>query len=94
MQLQEETVWLSQKQLAELFQNSVPNINMHIKNIFDEKELRPDSVIKDFLITAAERYRVAHLNDSSPVEKHFLEAVSEMKQIEQGRKSTKGKKGE
>ena len=39
---------------AELFQTSVPNINMHIKNIFDEGELRPDSVIKDFLITAAD----------------------------------------
>ena len=52
--MQEETVWLSQKQLAELFQTSVPNINMHIKNIFDEGELRADSVIKDFLITAAD----------------------------------------
>jgi hypothetical protein len=54
VRLQEETVWLSQKQLAALFQTSVPNINMHIKNIFDEGELLADSVVKDFLITAAD----------------------------------------
>lgn len=52
--MQNETVWLNQKQLAELFQTSVPNINMHIKNIFDEGELSPDSVIQEFLTTAAD----------------------------------------
>ena len=52
--MQGETVWLNQKQLAELFQTSIPNINMHIKNIFDEGELQPDSVIQDYLITAAD----------------------------------------
>lgn len=54
VRLQNETVWLSQKQMAELFQTSVPNINMHIGNIFDEGELAADSVIKDFLTTAAD----------------------------------------
>lgn len=54
VRLQEETVWLTQKLMAELFQTSVPNINMHLKNIFEEGELNPDSVIKDFLITAAD----------------------------------------
>lgn len=45
--------------MAELFQTTVPNINMHIKNIFEESELNPDSVIKDFLITAddGKKYR-------------------------------------
>ena len=64
VRLQEETVWLSQKQLAELFQTSVPNINMHIKNIFDEGELRANAVIKDFLITAADgkNYRTKFYN--------------------------------
>lgn len=52
--MQNETVWLNQKQLAELFQTSVPNINMHIRNIFDEGELSPDSVIQEFLTTAAD----------------------------------------
>ena len=52
--LEDETVWLTQKLIAELFQTTVPNVNMHIKNIFEEGELDPDSVIKDFLTTAAD----------------------------------------
>jgi len=54
IRLQDETVWMSQKLMAELFQTSVPNINMHISNIFEEGELASDSVIKDFLTTTAD----------------------------------------
>lgn len=54
VRLHDETVWLSQKLMAELFQTSVPNINMHIGNIFEEGELTADSVIQDFLTTAAD----------------------------------------
>jgi len=54
VRLQDETVWLSQKLMAELFQTSIPNINMHIGHIFAEGELPADSVVKDFLITAAD----------------------------------------
>ncbi|MBI5142019.1 MAG: virulence RhuM family protein [Nitrospirae bacterium] len=54
VRMQDETVWLSQKQLADLFQTSIPNINMHIKNIFDEGELSDVSAIQEFLITAAD----------------------------------------
>ena len=59
-----ETVWLSQAQLAELFNTSRPNITMHIKNIFDEGELSENSVCKDFLHTAndAKRYNTKHYN--------------------------------
>ncbi|KWT92174.1 virulence RhuM family protein [Candidatus Magnetominusculus xianensis] len=62
--LQQETVWLNQKQMAELFQTSVPNINIHVKNIFKEQELMPDSVIKEFLITAddGKNYRTKYYN--------------------------------
>ncbi len=52
--LEEETVWLSQKQLAELFQKRVPTINVHIRNIFKERELERKSVIRKFLITASD----------------------------------------
>jgi hypothetical protein len=52
--LEDETVWLTQKLIAELFQTTIPNINIHIKNIFEEGELDPDSVIKFFLTTAAD----------------------------------------
>ena len=55
--MQNETVWLNQKQLAELFQTSVPNINMHIRNIYDEGELQPESTIQDFLTVRQEGRR-------------------------------------
>ncbi len=54
VRLQNETVWLTQKLMAELFQTTVPNINIHLKNIFEEGELDASSVFKDFLITAAD----------------------------------------
>lgn len=57
--LQDETVWLSQKLMAELFQTTPQNINMHLKNIFSEGEIVADSVIKESLITASDgkKYR-------------------------------------
>jgi len=54
VRLENETVWLSQKLLAELFQVTVPTINEHIKNIFNERELQENSVIRKFRITAAD----------------------------------------
>lgn len=57
VRLENETVWLTQKSMAELFQSSVPNINMHLKNIFDEGELDPKATIKDFLIVRQEGNR-------------------------------------
>ena len=47
-------IWLNQQQMAELFATSKPNISMHITNILKEKELYKDSVIKEFLTTAAD----------------------------------------
>ena len=47
-------VWLNQQQMAELFATSKPNISMHITNILNEKELDSDSVVKNFLTTAAD----------------------------------------
>jgi hypothetical protein len=47
-------VWMNQNQLAELFDTSVPNINIHISNILKDKELDADSVIKDYLMTATD----------------------------------------
>ena len=48
-------IWLNQQQMAELFATSKPNISMHIANILKEKELYRDSVVKEFLTTAADR---------------------------------------
>jgi len=54
-------IWMSQNQLAELFDTSVPNISMHITNILKEGELEQDSVVKDYLTTASDgkEYKVA-----------------------------------
>ncbi len=64
VRLEGETVWLTQKALAELYQTSVPNINIHIQNIYNERELAENSVIKDSLITASDgkKYRVKLYN--------------------------------
>jgi len=47
-------VWMSQKQLAELFDTSVANISIHISNIFKEQELDESAVVKDYLTTASD----------------------------------------
>ncbi len=54
VRLEEETVWLTQKQMAELFNKGIPTINEHIKNIFREGELVENSVIRNFRITASD----------------------------------------
>jgi hypothetical protein len=54
VRLHEETVWLTQKLMAELFQTSRENITMHLQNIFKEGELEEKSVSKDFLHTASD----------------------------------------
>jgi len=47
-------VWMNQSQLAELFATSVPNISTHIAKILKDKELDKNSVVKDYLTTAAD----------------------------------------
>ena len=47
--LREETVWLTQKLMAELFQTTTQNITLHLKNIFTEGELDELATCKDFL---------------------------------------------
>jgi len=51
VQLQDETVWLSLDQMAELFQRNKSTISRHIKNVFDEGELKPDEVVAFFATT-------------------------------------------
>lgn len=50
----DETVWLTQSQLCELYQTSKSNISEHIKNIFEEEELEEVSVVRKFRTTAAD----------------------------------------
>jgi hypothetical protein len=64
VRLQNETVWLTQKQMADLFQKDVRTINDHVQNLFEEGELQPDSVIRKYRITAADgkSYDTNHYN--------------------------------
>ncbi len=57
LKLEDETLWLTQKQLAELFGKTPPTINEHLKNIYEEGELEPDSTIRKFRIVAREGTR-------------------------------------
>ena len=62
--MQEETVWLSLDQMAELFQRDKSTISRHIKKIFEEGELQRNSVVANFATTAADGkvYNVDYYN--------------------------------
>ncbi|MFA5830213.1 MAG: virulence RhuM family protein [Candidatus Paceibacterota bacterium] len=64
VRIEDENVWLSQKLIAELFDVSVPTVNEHLKNIFEEQELDENSVIRNFRITASDGkgYDTKHYN--------------------------------
>lgn len=64
VKLQNDTVWLSLDQMAELFQRNKSTISRHIRNVFEEGELNADSVVAFFATTAADKktYQVAFYN--------------------------------
>ena len=64
VRLENETVWLTQQHMAELFQTTKQNIGQHLKNIFEEDELAEPSVVKNFFTTAADgkEYRTNFYN--------------------------------
>ena len=64
VKIEDDTVWLTQQQLTELYQCSKSNISEHIKHIFEEGELDKDSVVRKFRITESAT--------SSPSEKMFF----------------------
>lgn len=57
VRLEDETVWLTQQLIADLFQTTVPNISMHIRNVFEEGELHPEATVKKFLTVRQEGSR-------------------------------------
>ena len=64
VRLENETVWLSQAAMVELYQTTKQNISLHIRNIIHEGELNEAAVVKQYLTTAADAksYRVKHYN--------------------------------
>ncbi len=67
--LQDENIWLTQVQLAKVFQTTRQNIGQHIKNIYEEKELDPSATIKKFFIVQTEGDREV----SEKIEQRCLE---------------------
>jgi hypothetical protein len=57
VRLQEETVWLTQNLMAELYQTTKQNISLHIQNIFEEGELAPEATVKKYLTVRREGSR-------------------------------------
>ena len=64
VKFEDETVWLTQAQLCELYQTSKSNISEHIKHIFEEGELEEASVVRKFRTTASDgkKYNIIHYN--------------------------------
>ena len=64
VKISNETVWLTQQQMAELFQSSKANVSEHIKNIFSEGELQEEAVVRKFRTTATDgkKYDEMHFN--------------------------------
>ncbi len=64
VKLEEDTLWLTQAQMCELYQTSKSNVSEHIKHIFEEEELNEESVVRKFRTTAADgkEYLVSHYN--------------------------------
>jgi len=64
LRVRDQTIWLTQLEIAELFQTTKQNVSLHARNIFNEGELAPESVVKESLTTAADgkRYRTQLYN--------------------------------
>jgi hypothetical protein len=71
VRLEGDTVWLPQRAIAELFQTTVPNVNQHLKAIYDEGELSPEATIKRYLIVQTEGQREV----TRHVDHYNLEAI-------------------
>ena len=61
VRIEDENIWLTQQLMAELFDTTKQNVGLHLKNIFKDRELNPDSVVKESFTTAADgkQYRTS-----------------------------------
>ena len=71
VKIEEDTVWLTQSQMVELFDSTKQNISLHIRNIYKEKELEMDSTVKEYLTVQKEGLR----NISRKVKCYNLDVV-------------------
>ncbi len=93
VRLDGETVWLTQAQMAELFQRERSVVTKHIRNIFEEGELVEKAVCASYAHTAADgktyKFRLIEAAKPSAVEKAFESAVQSVKQLEAGKAGQK-----
>lgn len=82
--LQDENMWLTQVQLAQVFQNTRQNIGQHIKNIYEEKELDPSATIKKFFIVQTKGDREV----SEKVERLYFEDPKVTQKRIEGKENT------
>ena len=77
VRIENETVWLSQIQMAELFNTTKQNVSLHIQNIFRENELDKNSVVKDFLTTASDgkQGKISHEKAIKKAEEKYKKEV-------------------
>ena len=71
VRLEGETAWLTQAHMAELFQTTIPNVSMHLRNVHAEGELQAAATVKEFLIVRQEGNRQV----SRTVEHYNLDAI-------------------
>lgn len=71
--LENDTIWLTQKQMAELFDKNIRTVNEHINNIFKEGELDKSSVIRNFRITASDGKQ--YDTNSKPEEMEIMKQI-------------------
>ena len=57
VRLEDETVWLTQAHMAKLFQTTIPNVSMHIRNVYEDGELGSEATVKKFLTVRQEGSR-------------------------------------
>ena len=71
VRLEDETVWLTQQLMADLFQTTKQNIGQHLRNVFAEGELPENSVVKKFFTTAADgkKYKTNFYNLDAHIQK-------------------------
>ncbi len=82
---EEETLWLSQAALVELYQTTKANISLHLKHIFAEEELRQEAVVKSYLTTAVDgkRYQVKHYRLEAVLAVGYSRAQADAQALEQ-----------
>ena len=92
VRLEDETIWLSQAQMAELFDKDIRTINEHLKTIFKEDELKETSTIRKFRIVRKEGKRnvkreIAHYNLDAVISVGYRVILSRERSLGFGRHS-------